>query len=78
MSHPNALTFATISSVGRPGTSGDGGQCRRCHLLPNLLHGEETRVWGDQAYRGQRDVIVEHAPRAKDFTKPLPAQGRHR
>src|SRR5664279_3671234 len=39
-----------------------------CHLLPDLLHGEETRVWGDQAYRGQRNVIVENAPRAQDFT----------
>src|SRR5208283_5279152 len=39
-----------------------------CRLLPDLLHGEETRVWGDQAYRGQRSVIVEHAPRARDFT----------
>jgi transposase, IS5 family len=25
-------------------------------------------VWGDQAYRGQREAIVEHAPRARDFT----------
>jgi transposase, IS5 family len=39
-----------------------------CHVPPDLLHGEEARVWGDQAYRGQREVIVEHAPRAKDFT----------
>jgi len=39
-----------------------------CHLLPDLLHGEETRVWGDQAYRGQRKVIIKHAPRARDFT----------
>lgn len=39
-----------------------------CHLLRDLLHGEETRVWGDQAYRGQRSVIVERAPRARDFT----------
>ena len=38
------------------------------HLLPDLLHGDETRVWGDQAYRGQREVIIEHAPNAKDFT----------
>jgi IS5 family transposase len=37
-------------------------------VLPDLLHGEETRVWGDQAYRGQRAVIREHAPKAKDFT----------
>ena len=36
--------------------------------LPDLLHGQETRVWGDQAYRGQRAVIREHAPQARDFT----------
>ena len=37
-------------------------------MLPDLLHGNETRVWGDQAYRGQRDVIRQHAPKALDFT----------
>ena len=37
-------------------------------VLPELLHGEETRVWGDQAYRGQADVIHECAPRAQDCT----------
>ena len=37
-------------------------------ILPDLLHGEETRVWGDSAYAGQRDVIREHAPKAQDFT----------
>ena len=37
-------------------------------ILPDLLHGEETRVWGDQAYRGQLDVIRDRAPKAKDFT----------
>ena len=37
-------------------------------VLPDLLHGRETRVWGDQAYRGQRQVISEYAPNAKDFT----------
>ena len=25
-------------------------------MLLHLLHGEETRVWGDQAYRGQSDM----------------------
>jgi transposase, IS5 family len=30
-------------------------------VLPDLLHGEETRVWGDQAYRGQTAVIRKHA-----------------
>jgi transposase, IS5 family len=37
-------------------------------VLPELLHGQETRVWGDQAYRGQRTVIREHAPKARAFT----------
>ena len=37
-------------------------------VLPELLHGEETRVWGDQAYRGQTEVIHECAPRAQDCT----------
>ena len=37
-------------------------------VLPDLLHGEETRVWGDQAYRGQSEVIRTQAPNAADFT----------
>ncbi len=37
-------------------------------VLPELLHGEETRVWGDQAYRGQNEVIHECAPGAQDCT----------
>jgi hypothetical protein len=36
-------------------------------VLPDLLHGNETRVWGDQAYRGQRAVIRQQAPRTRDF-----------
>ena len=36
-------------------------------VLPDLLHGNETCVWGDQAYRGQRAVIRRDAPKAKDF-----------
>jgi IS5 family transposase len=37
-------------------------------VLPELLQGQETRMWGDQAYRGERVVIREHAPNAPDFT----------
>jgi IS5 family transposase len=36
-------------------------------MLPTLLHGQETRVWGDSAYSGQREVIQQHAPKAKSF-----------
>ncbi len=38
-------------------------------VLPELLHGEETRVWGDGAYQGQTEVIYQHAPRARDCTQ---------
>ena len=40
-------------------------------VLPDLLHGEETRIWGDAAYTGQREVIRERAPRARDFTNRM-------
>ncbi|MFM8898708.1 MAG: IS5 family transposase [Burkholderiales bacterium] len=36
--------------------------------LGNLLHGNETRLYGDSAYAGQKGVLKEVAPRAKDFT----------
>ncbi len=36
--------------------------------LPDLLHGEETRVWGDSAYQGQGEVIKQCAPQAQDMT----------
>lgn len=36
--------------------------------LPHLLHGEETCVWGDQAYQGHTAAIRSVAPRARDCT----------
>ena len=49
------------AAVATPANVADG------MVLPDLLHGNETRVWGDQAYRSQRAVIRQHAPRAQDF-----------
>jgi IS5 family transposase len=37
-------------------------------VLPELLHGDETEVYGDQAYRGQTDLIEFYAPNARDLT----------
>jgi len=37
-------------------------------VLGDLLHGDETRVWGDSAYAGQGDTIRRAAPNAQDFT----------
>ena len=53
--------------------------------LPNLLRGDETRLYGDSAYRGekQRERLRQIAPRARDFThkrayrnRPLSAADR--
>ena len=52
--HTAAATAANVSDVA---------------MLPDLLHGEETRVWGDGAYQGQTEVIRECAPQALDFTQ---------
>jgi IS5 family transposase len=38
------------------------------HALPELLHGNEQRVYGDSAYASQKALIAGKAPRAKDFT----------
>jgi len=37
-------------------------------VLAELLHGDERKVWGDQAYRGQSELIHEVAPNAQDLT----------
>ena len=34
------------------------------HMLPELLHGSEKKVWGDAGYQGQSAAIHEAAPRA--------------
>lgn len=36
-------------------------------VLPELLRDNETRVWGDSAYSGQREVLQHYAPEAKSF-----------
>ena len=38
--------------------------------MPNLLHGEETRLYSDSAYRDKelREQLKQIAPKAKDFT----------
>lgn len=45
------------------------------HLLCDLLHGQEKRVYGDSAYSSQKELIREHAPRAKDFTNQRVRKG---
>ena len=45
-------------------------------VLEDLLHGDETRVWGDSAYAGQGGVLREHAPGATDFTNKKGSRNR--
>ncbi len=38
------------------------------HMLPDLLHGDEKKVWGDAGYQGQTEAIHAAAPKAQDMT----------
>ena len=38
------------------------------HMLPDLLHGAEKKVWGDAGYQGQGEAIHAAAPEAQDMT----------
>jgi len=38
------------------------------HSIPDLLHGNEQRVYGDSAYSSQKALIAQAAPKARDFT----------
>jgi IS5 family transposase len=49
--------------------AGTAANVHDSQVLPKLLHGKETRVWGDAAYSGQREVIRQHAPKAKSFVQ---------
>lgn len=40
-----------------------------CKVMPQLLRGDESRVYGDKAYSGQAEAIREKSPNAKDFTQ---------
>jgi IS5 family transposase len=45
------------------------------HPLPQLLHGNERRVYGDSAYASQKALIQAKAPQAKDFTNQRVRKG---
>lgn len=45
------------------------------HALPDLLHGNEQRVYGDSAYASQKALIESKAPNARDFTNQRVRKG---
>ncbi len=67
-SQPSSTSKAKSSRSTRKASS--AGNVHDSHELPNLLHGEETRLYGDSAYRGEKQKIrlKELAPQARDFT----------
>jgi len=44
-------------------------------MVPSLLHGAETKVWGDTAYQGQKEAIRAAAPAAQDMTQRRASRG---
>ena len=44
-------------------------------MIGDLLHGGETKVWGDSAYQGQKDAIRAAAPDAQDMTNRRGSRG---
>lgn len=48
------------------------------HPLPDLLHGDERRVYGDSAYSSQKDLIASRSPEARDFTQERVRSGSAR
>jgi IS5 family transposase len=40
------------------------------HMLPDLLHGEERKVWGDGAYQGQREAIRQAGSASARYDQP--------
>lgn len=46
------------------------------NFLPDLLHGEKTRVWGDSVYSGQKQATINHVPLARDFTQAKGSRNR--
>lgn len=64
------LHIGAGSQTGLVHTSVAAANVHDSHAVPNLLHGEETRFYGDSAYRGQaqRQRLREIAPKAKCFT----------
>jgi len=63
--HIGVDSFSRIvhSFVATPGNVHDS------RVISDLLHGNETRVWGDSAYRGRTAEIRAKSPCASDFTQ---------
>jgi transposase, IS5 family len=48
---------------------------RDSQVLEDLLHGGETKVWGDSAYQGPKGAMHKVAPDAQDMTNRRGSNG---
>lgn len=49
--------------------------CTTSTQLPDLLHGNEQRAYGDSSYASQQALIRAKAPQASDFTNQRVLKG---
>lgn len=61
-------TIVDATIIAAPSSTKNADNVRDSQELPNLLHGNETRLYGDSAYIGQKEELKRVAPKAKDFT----------
>jgi IS5 family transposase len=45
-------------------------------VIGDLLHGNETKIWGDSAYAGQTEVLHKVSPNASDYTQKKGSRNR--
>ena len=69
------IVDATINAA--PSSTKNKDKARDSQQLGNLLHGQETRLYGDSAYAGQQAVLKERAPKARDFTNKRAYRNTH-
>lgn len=63
----STLRSRVIHSTEAPSANVHDGQVDG-QVVSGLMHGAETKVWGDRAYQGQRAAIRVAAPAAQDLT----------
>jgi transposase, IS5 family len=64
----NQWHFGMKAHIGVDSKEGTAASVSDVHMLPDLLHGDEKKVWGDGGYQGQTEAIRKAAPAAQHMT----------
>ncbi len=70
-------TIVDATIIAAPSSTTSAASVHDSHMLADLLHGAEKKVWGDAGYQGQTEKIHQAAPEAQDMTLP-PRQNKGR